>query len=85
MKIWSLPYKAIQNGFCNLAAQLNAGTILPERIVIITLLVVLVADLIVGRSSSRWVPYVASQVFLVRSLPCTFKGMLPIQSPFLAL
>lgn len=45
--------------FANLAAQLNAGTILPEGIVIITLLVVLVADLIVGRSSSRWVPYVA--------------------------
>jgi len=38
---------AIQNmDFANLAAQLNAGTILPE--VIITLLVVLVADLIVG-------------------------------------
>ena len=45
--------------FANLAAQLNAGTILPEGIVIITLLVVLVGDLIVGRSSSRWVPYVA--------------------------
>jgi len=30
-----------------------------RRIVIITLLVVLFADLIVGRSSSRWVPYVA--------------------------
>ncbi len=45
--------------FANLAAQLNAGTILPEGIVIITLLVVLVGDLIVGRSSSRWVPYAA--------------------------
>lgn len=45
--------------FATLAAQLNAGTILPEGIVIITLLVVLVGDLIVGRSSSRWVPYVA--------------------------
>jgi len=48
-----LPYKhkLYKYGFCNLAAQLNAGTILPEGI-IITLLVVLVADLIVGRSSS---------------------------------
>jgi len=47
-----MPYKHnIKYGFCNLAAQLNAGTILPEGIVI-TLLVVLVADLIVGRSSS---------------------------------
>lgn len=45
--------------FINLAAQLNAGTILPEVIVIITLIVVLVSDLIVGRSASRWVPYVA--------------------------
>jgi NAD(P)H-quinone oxidoreductase subunit 2 len=45
--------------FANLAAQLNTGAILPEGIVIITLLVVLVSDLIVGRSSSRWVPYVA--------------------------
>jgi len=43
----------------NLAAQLNAGVILPEGIVIVTLLVVLVGDLIVGRSSSRWTPYVA--------------------------
>ncbi|MCZ0901897.1 NAD(P)H-quinone oxidoreductase subunit 2, partial [Microcoleus sp. HI-ES] len=45
--------------FATLAAQLNAGTILPEGIVIITLLVVLVGDLIVGRSSSGWTPYVA--------------------------
>jgi NAD(P)H-quinone oxidoreductase subunit 2 len=44
--------------FANLAAQLNAGTILPEGIVIITLLVVLVGDLIVGRASARWTPYV---------------------------
>jgi NAD(P)H-quinone oxidoreductase subunit 2 len=43
----------------SLAAQLNAGTILPEGIVITTLLVVLVGDLIVGRSSSRWTPYFA--------------------------
>lgn len=43
----------------SLAAQLNAGTILPEGIIIITLLVVLTGDLIVGRSSSAWTPYVA--------------------------
>ena len=41
----------------NIAAQLNAGTIWPEGIVIITLVVVLVGDLIAGRSSSRWLPY----------------------------
>lgn len=45
--------------FATLAAQLNAGTILPEGIVITTLLVVLVGDLIGGRSASRWVPYAA--------------------------
>ncbi|MGE5657719.1 MAG: NAD(P)H-quinone oxidoreductase subunit N [Actinomycetota bacterium] len=45
--------------FASLAAQLNAGTILPEGIVIVTLLVVLLGDLIVGRSSSAWTPYVA--------------------------
>ncbi|MCL2930768.1 MAG: NAD(P)H-quinone oxidoreductase subunit N [Trichodesmium sp. MAG_R03] len=42
-----------------IAAQLNAGTILPEGIVVITLLLVLVGDLIVGRSSTKWTPYAA--------------------------
>jgi len=45
--------------FAELAAQLNAGTILPEGIVIVTLLAVLVVDLIVGRTSSRVTPYIA--------------------------
>jgi NAD(P)H-quinone oxidoreductase subunit 2 len=45
--------------FANLAAQLNAGRILPEGIVIITLLLVLVIDLVVGRSSAKGIPYVA--------------------------
>lgn len=45
--------------FANLAAQLNAGNILPEGIVILTLLAVLVGDLIAGRSSARWTPYLA--------------------------
>jgi NAD(P)H-quinone oxidoreductase subunit 2 len=46
--------------FANLAAQLNTGVILPEGIVLATLLLVLVGDLITGRSSStRWAPYVA--------------------------
>ena len=43
----------------NVATQLNAGTILPEGIITVTLLLVLVGDLIVGRSSARWLPYVA--------------------------
>ena len=42
-----------------IAAQLNARTILPEGIVVITLLVVLVGDLILGRSSTKWTPYAA--------------------------
>lgn len=45
--------------FAELAAQLNAGTIWPESIVIITLLAVLIGDLIGGRASSRWTPYLA--------------------------
>jgi len=42
-----------------LVAQLNAGTIWPESIVLITLLVVLLTDLILGRTASRWLPYLA--------------------------
>lgn len=41
------------------ASQLNAGVILPEAIVIVTLLSVLVADLIAGRSAVRWIPYLS--------------------------
>ncbi|MBE9115534.1 NAD(P)H-quinone oxidoreductase subunit N [Lusitaniella coriacea LEGE 07157] len=43
----------------NIAAQLNAGAILPEGIVIVTLMLVLVGDLIAGRRASRWLPYFA--------------------------
>ena len=43
--------------FSTLAAQLNAGNILPEGIVVATLIVVLIGDLIGGRASSRWTPY----------------------------
>ncbi|MDF5726980.1 MAG: NAD(P)H-quinone oxidoreductase subunit N [Rhizonema sp. PD38] len=45
--------------FASLASQLNAGRILPEGIVIITLLGVLIVDLILGRTSSRWIGYLA--------------------------
>ncbi|HEY9799323.1 MAG TPA: NAD(P)H-quinone oxidoreductase subunit N [Leptolyngbyaceae cyanobacterium] len=45
--------------FANLAAQLNAGTILPEGIVIVTLMGVLIFDLILGRTSARWIGYLA--------------------------
>jgi NAD(P)H-quinone oxidoreductase subunit 2 len=45
--------------FANLTAQLNAGKILPEGIVILTLMGVLIGDLIGGRAASRWLPYAA--------------------------
>ena len=45
--------------FANFASQLNAGTILPEGIVMITLLGVLIVDLILGRTSARWIGYLA--------------------------
>ncbi len=45
--------------FNNLVTQLNAGAILPEVIVVITLLTVLVGDLIVGRSAARSLAYLA--------------------------
>jgi NAD(P)H-quinone oxidoreductase subunit 2 len=51
--------------FNNLVAQLNAGTILPEGIVIITLLVVLVGDLILGRNAARSLSYIAIVGLLV--------------------
>jgi NAD(P)H-quinone oxidoreductase subunit 2 len=43
----------------NLGAQLNAGTIWPEAVLLVTILVILVGDLIQGRSSSAWTPYAA--------------------------
>jgi len=44
----------------NIASQLNAGTIAPEGIVIVTLLLVLVGDLLGGRQfSSKFLPYLA--------------------------
>ncbi|MGK7872359.1 MAG: NAD(P)H-quinone oxidoreductase subunit N [Xenococcaceae cyanobacterium] len=57
----------------NIAAQLNAGTIWPEGIVIITLIVILVGDLIVGRSSSRWLPY-AAIAGLIASVVALYLG-----------
>lgn len=52
--------------FASLAAQLNTGVIAPELIVIGTLLLVLVGDLIVGRTAStRWTPYIAIAGLLV--------------------
>ncbi|NJL45175.1 MAG: NAD(P)H-quinone oxidoreductase subunit 2, partial [Leptolyngbyaceae cyanobacterium SM2_3_12] len=43
----------------SLGAQLNAATIVPESILVVTILVILIGDLIQGRSSSAWTPYAA--------------------------
>jgi NAD(P)H-quinone oxidoreductase subunit 2 len=51
--------------FANLGSQLNAGVILPESVVILTLLVVLTSDLLLGRASAKWTPYFAIAGLLV--------------------
>jgi NAD(P)H-quinone oxidoreductase subunit 2 len=45
--------------FNTLVAQLNAGAVLPEGIVLMTLLTVLVGDLIFGRTAARNLSYIA--------------------------
>jgi NAD(P)H-quinone oxidoreductase subunit 2 len=67
----------------NLGAQLNAGTIWPEAILLAAILVILVGDLIQGRSSSAWpmaIRYVEQSgtslaEFLVILLTATLGGM----------
>jgi NAD(P)H-quinone oxidoreductase subunit 2 len=69
--------------FANLAAQLNAGTVLPEGIVIITLMAVLIGDLIVGRSSARWTPYLAIAGLLAAVVALYFQWDLANPNSFL--
>lgn len=69
--------------FVNLAAQLNAGRILPEGIVLSTLLLVLVGDLIVGRTSSRWTPYIAIAGLLASVVALPFQWNQPDPVAFL--
>ncbi|MEO0770316.1 MAG: proton-conducting transporter membrane subunit, partial [Cyanobacteria bacterium J06649_4] len=45
--------------FANIAAQLNAGIILPEGIVIITIMAVIVTDIVGGRGVTPKLPYIA--------------------------
>ncbi|MBD2616081.1 MAG: NAD(P)H-quinone oxidoreductase subunit N [Nostoc sp. ZfuVER08] len=59
--------------FANLASQLNAGTILPEGIVILTLLGVLIVDLILGRTSSRSIGYLAIAGLLASIIALSFQ------------
>ncbi|HHP7231015.1 MAG TPA: NAD(P)H-quinone oxidoreductase subunit N [Xenococcaceae cyanobacterium] len=67
----------------NIASQLNAGTILPEGIVIITLMVILIGDLIAGRNSARWLPYVAIAGLLAAVLDLALLWDLPEPDGFL--
>jgi NAD(P)H-quinone oxidoreductase subunit 2 len=43
----------------SLSTQLNPGMVLPEGVVITTLIIVLIGDLLLGRASVRWTPYAA--------------------------
>jgi NAD(P)H-quinone oxidoreductase subunit 2 len=51
--------------FANLSALLNTGVILPELVVVATILVVLVSDLIGGIKSTKSLPYIAIAGLLV--------------------
>ncbi|NEP18677.1 MAG: NAD(P)H-quinone oxidoreductase subunit N [Leptolyngbya sp. SIO4C1] len=66
--------------FANIAAQLNAGRILPEGIIIATLIIILVGDLIVGRASARWTPYaaIAGSLIAVGSLYYQWDATNPV-------
>ena len=67
----------------SVASQLHAGTILPEGIVTITLMVILVGDLIVGRSASRWLPYVAIAGLVAAIAALVFQWNTPEPISFL--
>ena len=57
----------------SLSTQLNPLVILPELIVLTALVVVVVCDLIVGRTASRWTPYVAVSGLLVSVVQLGFQ------------
>ncbi len=67
----------------NLASQLNAGLILPEGIVIITLLLVLVVDLIQGRKANRVTPYIGIGGLLASLGAIAFQWDNPVSNAFL--
>jgi len=69
--------------FSAVAAQLNAGILLPEFIMAGTLVVVLVTDLIVGRSATRWTPYVAIAGAVASAIALFFQWDAPNPISFL--
>jgi NAD(P)H-quinone oxidoreductase subunit 2 len=66
-----------------IASQLNTTAILPEGIVIITLLLVLIGDLIFGRKSVSWIPYFAIFGLLVSVVSLYYNWSLPNPDSFL--
>lgn len=66
-----------------IASQLNATAILPEGIVIVTLLIVLVGDLIFGRKSVSWLPYFAVLGLLVSVVALFYSWDNPDPTSFL--
>ena len=69
--------------FANIAAQLNAGVILPEGIVIITIMAVIITDIVGGRSVSKWLPYVAIAGLLAAIVDLFFQWGAPNPIGFL--
>ncbi len=69
--------------FNNLVAQLNAGAILPEGIVVITLLIVLIGDLILGRTAARNLSYIAVGGLLVAIAALTLQWDNPDPTSFI--
>jgi NAD(P)H-quinone oxidoreductase subunit 2 len=67
----------------NLASQLNAGTILPEVLVTLTLLVVIIGEVTFGRKSATWTPYVAIAGLLASVLLLTLQWDQPNPIGFL--
>ncbi len=69
--------------FNDLVAQLNAGAILPEGIVTITLLVVLVGDLILGRTAAAKLSYIAVGGLLLSIVALTLQWDNPHPTAFI--
>jgi NAD(P)H-quinone oxidoreductase subunit 2 len=69
--------------FNNLVAQLNAGAILPEAIVTLTLLVVLVGDLILGRTAASKLSYIAVGGLLLSTAALTLQWDNPHPTAFI--
>ncbi len=66
-----------------IATQLHAETILPEGIVVVTLMFVLICDLIGGRSTARWLPYGAISGLLAATISLYFQWDTPDPIAFL--